>query len=527
MGAGSTPWASVGQLLADAAARHGDAPLFVFGAERVSFAEADQRASRLAHALRRLGVARGERVAVMLPNSPDFPVCWLAIARLGAVMVPTNTGYQERDLHHILSDSGAACLILHADYLRRLIAVRDHLPALREIIVVGDAPPGTHSFNALLADAPAAFADAAIQPNDLLNIQYTSGTTGFPKGCMLTHDYWLLLGQTAAQFLELRAGDVDLTAQPFYYMDPQWNTIACLIAGIPLVIMERFSVSRFWPTIHEHGVTVLYLLGTMPFFLLKQAENPALEQTHRLRMIACSGIAPAFHAEFERRWRVPWREAFGMTESGVDLAVPLDDAESVGSGAMGRPVPTKAAQAVDPEGQPVPDGQIGELVVRGRPMMLGYWNQPEQTAAVLRDGWLHTGDLVYKDERGYFHWVGRLKDMVRRSGENIAAAEVESVLIEHPAVRAVAVVPVPDPLRGEEVKVYVILRPGHTPASAPPTALYDFAAQKLAKFKLPRYVEYVESLPLTPSERVAKHVLITAKPDLRTDSYDLVDNLWR
>jgi acyl-CoA synthetase (AMP-forming)/AMP-acid ligase II len=522
----STPWMSIGHLLEDAAARQPDDVLFIFGDERTTFGEVNRRANQLANALRGLGIAKGDRVAVMLPNGIDFPVCWLAIAKLGAVMVPTNTAYQEHDLRYVLSDSGAACIILHGDYAPRLRPLRAALPDLRHVVVLGDAAADEHSYEALTQDASDSFTIANVSHNDLLNIQYTSGTTGFPKGCMLTHDYWLLLGGMAAQFMHVQPGDVDLTAQPFYYMDPQWNTVACLIAGIPLVIMERFSASRFWATVIQHNVTFLYLLGTMPFFLLKQPENPALEQGHKLRMIACSGIVPDFHAEFERRWNVPWREAFGMTETGVDLVVPLEDSASVGSGAMGKPVPTKEAQAVDPAGNEVADGQIGELVVRGTPMMLGYWNKPQQTAETIRDGWLHTGDLVTRDERGYYHLVGRLKDMVRRSGENIAAAEVESVLIEYPAVQTVAVVPVPDALRGEEVKAYLVLKEGHTPQTDPPAAIVGFAASKLAKFKLPRYVEYVESLPLTPSERVAKQVLISAKPDLRAGSYDMVENVW-
>jgi crotonobetaine/carnitine-CoA ligase len=216
-----------------------------------------------------------------------------------------------------------------------------------------------------------------------------------------------------------------------------------------------------------------------------------------------------------------------MTESGVDLAVPLDDAASVGTGAMGAPVHTKEARVVDEYGAEVPDGNSGELVVRGEPMMLGYWNQPEKTAEILRDGWLHTGDLVYKDDRGYFHWIGRLKDMVRRGGENISSAEVEGVILEHPAIKSAAVVPVPDPLRGEEVKVFVILQDGYTQESIPPHEIVDFAARKLAKFKLPRYVAYVDQFPLTPSERIAKHELIRGVSDLRLNSYDLLEQIWR
>lgn len=533
----STAWQNLGMLLDAAAQQTPNRTLFIV--ERTSievpavhytFAEVNERVNRTASALQKLGIVPGDRVGVMLPNDVDFPVCWLAIARLGAVIVPTNTGYQERDLTYVLYDSGARAIILHADYLPRLRAVRAALPALEQVIVVGasaDVVGEDHDYTAILAGADAAFAPAEIAANALLNIQYTSGTTGFPKGCMLSHDYWLLLGQTAAHFMKLGAGDVDLTAQPFYYMDPQWNTVACLIAGTPLVIMERFSASRFWDTVHRHDVNVLYMLGTMPFFLLKQPENPAREQGHRLRMIACSGIVPDLHRAFERRWNVPWREAFGMTETGVDLVVPLEDFESVASGAMGKAVPTKQAQVVDDAGQPVADGVVGELIVSGKPMMLGYWNKPDITAQTIRDGWLHTGDLAYRDNNGYFHWVGRLKDMIRRSGENIATAEVESVLIEHPAVQAAAVIAVPDALRGEEVKAYIILKSGESQESVPPHSLQSFAAQKLAAFKLPRYIEYVDSFPMTPSERVAKHVLIAAKPDLRADSYDLIEQIWR
>ena len=177
--------------------------------------------------------------------------------------------------------------------------------------------------------------------------------------------------------------------------------------------------------------------------------------------------SPKFHAEFERRWNAPWREAFGMTETGVDLIVPLDDVDSPGSGAMGKPIATKEARMVDANGNDVPEGGVGELILRGEPMMLGYWNKPEATAEVMKNGWLHTGDLVTKDAKGYFHWQARLKDTIRRAGENISSVEVDGVLMEHSAVKMAAVVPVPDELRGEEVKAYIVLKAGHTQEDTP------------------------------------------------------------
>ena len=513
-------WSSIGHLVEDAAQRFGAQPLFLFEGQSLSFAEVNRRVNQTANALKSAGVTKGERVAVMLPNGVDFPIVWFALAKLGAVIVPININYHDHDLTYTLNDSQAGFFIIHDQYLPQWERVREHTPIVREIFIIGDVI----GFSQMAAQASGVFDGPDIGPDDLVNIQYTSGTTGFPKGCMLTHDYWLRVGQIAAEYFELKPGEVNLTAQPFYYMDPQWNTIACMMGGAPLVILPRFSPSHFWQVVIEQHVTVLYLIGTMPFFLLKQEEQPVLEQGHHLRVILCSGIHPKFHAEFERRWGVRWREAYGMTETGVDLVVPLDDVESVGSGAMGKPIASKRVRVVDADGLDVLDGQVGELLIGGKPMMLGYWNNPAATAETLIDGWLHTGDLVTRDERGYYHWQARLKDTIRRAGENIAAVEVESVLLEHPAVRAAAVVAVPDELRGQEVKAYIALRPR---VANDPEAILDYAREQLAYFKVPRYIEFVDDLPRTASERVEKHKLVKDKPDLRIGSYDAVDKIWR
>jgi crotonobetaine/carnitine-CoA ligase len=515
-------WNNIGQLLEDASLRFGEYPLLVFEGQPLSFTQVNQRVNQMACTLQSLGIGQGQRVGVMLPNGFDFPIAWFALARLGAVIVPININYHDHDLSYTLNDSQASFFLLHEQYQPQWQRVRDHIPSVKQALIIDDA--GSSVFCQQIAQAPLTFDSQEIEPDTLLNIQYTSGTTGFPKGCMLTHEYWLRIGQIAADYFELDHDQVNLTAQPFYYMDPQWNTIACLIGGSPLVILPRFSPSHFWQAVIEHNVTVLYLIGSMPFFLLKQDEQPALDRGHKLRVVLCSGIHPKFHAEFERRWGVPWREAYGMTETGVDLIVPREDAESVGSGAMGRPITSKQVRVIDAAGKDVEDGQLGELIIQGQPMMLGYWNNPSATAETLVDGWLHTGDLVVKDERGYYHWQARLKDTIRRAGENIAAAEVESVLLEHPAVQAAAVVAVPDELRGQEVKAYIVVRAGY---EKNPLKILEYARQQLAYFKVPRYIEFVDDMPRTASERVEKHRLVANKPDLRIGSYDTVDLVWR
>jgi crotonobetaine/carnitine-CoA ligase len=231
----------------------------------------------------------------------------------------------------------------------------------------------------------------------------------------------------------------------------------------------------------DNGVTFFYCLGTIPILLLKQLEDPTLERGHRVRAVICSAIPPQVHAAIEARFGCPWREAYSTTEIGpVCLTVPLEDAASVGSGAAGWPAPGAEARVVDSAGRDVAPGDTGELLMRGPGMMLGYWRNPEATAAWRRDGWAHTGDLVFRDERGAFHVVGRLKDMIRRAGENIAAAEVEA---------------------------YLQLQPGLTADPATAGAVLHFCRSRLAGFKVPRYVAFVAEFPLTPSQRIEKHRL--------------------
>jgi acyl-CoA synthetase (AMP-forming)/AMP-acid ligase II len=503
------PWTSVGALVADAARRFGDAELLRLPEASLSFAEVDQETRSLAAALQGRGVERGDRVALFLPNEPAFPATWLAILRLGAVAVPIAAASRESDLVHMLAESQARMLVTTPDRIPAASRAQSEAPTLREVLAFDE-------LSATALGGVEAVDTLPDRPADLASLQFTSGTTGVPKACMLTHDYWLRLGWQASGYAELRAGDVVLTAQAYSYLDPQWMTVMCLVAGVPLVVLPRFSASRFWSSVREHEASFLYLIGSMPLLLLKQPAHPA-DRDHRVRLVLCSGIVPELHAELEQRWGVPWREAYGMTETGVDLVVTAADTGSVGTGAVGGPTPTKEVRVVDADGSELAPGAHGELQVRGRPMMLGYWNRPEETAAVLRDGWLSTGDLAHSDAQGYYYLAGRLKDMVRRGGENISSAEVEGVLGRHPLVLDAAVVPVPDPLWGEEVMAFVQLRPGAAPSRALAGELREHVLERLARFKAPRYVGFVNRLPRTPSERIAKHLL--RSDDSR--SYDL------
>ena len=496
-------WKSLGHLVESTAERFGEKPLFIFEGKPLSFAEVNRRVNKTANALTSLGVTNGERVAVMLPNGVDFPIVWFALAKVGAIIVPVNINYHDHDLTYTLDDSQVGYFVVHKNYLEQWERVRAHLPLVKETLLVTESG-STSDWMRLVDESSDSFEISNVTGEDLLNIQYTSGTTGFPKGCMLQQKYWIQIGEIAADYFGLTPSECNLTAQSFYYMDPQWNTVASLIGGAPLVILPRFSPSHFWDEVIRHNVTVLYLIGTMPFFLLKMPEDATLERGHKLRMILCSGIHPKFHAEFERRWNVPWREAFGMTETGVDLIVPLDDVETVGSGAMGKPISTKEVRVVDTNGNDVADGEVGELILHGEPMMLGYWNNPEATAETLKDGWLRTGDVGRLDADGFLTLSDRSKDVIISGGTNIYPREVEEALLTHPDVAEVSVIGANDPDWGEVVVACVVLKDGGT---ADDKALDAHCLASIARFKRPKRYVFLPSLPKNNYGKVLKTAL--------------------
>lgn len=500
--------ATLPDLLRSAAARWPDREAIAceLGARTISFAEFDAWSDRLARALISRGVRPSDVVAVMLPNRIEFPVLWLAILKAGATMTPINTTYRQEDRNHLIAHSGAVAFIGEAAAVRSVDDDRDRLENLSWL-----ATPEQLSAT---PDDPDAVALPPVHSYATANIQYTSGTTGMPKGCVLSHAYWIRFG---AAFLHhgprLTDSDRILTAQAFSYADPQWNVVATLLSGASLTILEKFSPSRFWQQVCAARTTFFYCLGAMPTLMLKSPPS-TFERAHTVRMILCSAIPPQRHAELQERFGTPWFEAFGTTETGADLIVdPAEQAGLVGSGSLGRPVRGKEARVLDAEGRPLPQGEVGELALRGVGMMERYHADPEATAEAFRGGSYHTGDLVRQDAQGRFSYVGRTKDMIRRGGENISAAEVEAVLQTHPDVVLAACVPAPDETYGEEIKAFVVLRKPDVAgqgAAVGMEALQAHVAARLARFKVPRYWEAVDALPMTPSQRVIKPALVAS-----------------
>lgn len=499
--------ATLGHLTRTAAERWSDRVAWVFDlpAATRTFAEIERQTNQIANGLIAAGVGPGDGVAILLPNVVEWPLAWIGVAKAGAFIVPINVRYRTADARHLLAHSGAVGVITddvrHPELGALVGEIERDLPDLRLVT----------SVQALAAGQPDHPPTVPVVAESLANVQYTSGTTGMPKGCMLSHRYFHRIAQvTTEPAFGLDADDVMLTAQPFSYLDPQWNIAAGLYSGARVVVLDGFHPSSFWAKCAEHEATFFYCLGAMPTLMLAGPVTPE-ERTHRVRFVSCSAIPPHRHAELEERFGVPWHELYGSTECGADIVVTADMHDDlVGTGVLGRALPHREVVVVDEWGRPVPRGTVGELWVRGLGMFDGYYRDREATAAALAGGWYHTGDLVTIDAGGLVRFAGRTKDMIRRGGENIAAAEVEAVIQDHPAVKLAACVAVPDELRQEEVKAFVVPADGFDDIDL--EGLAEYVASRLARFKVPRYWEVRAELPLTPSQRVAKHALAETGP---------------
>ena len=475
----------------------------------------EREVNRTAHLLDRLGVRRGDTVNLLLANCLEFLALWFGAAKLGAVIVPVNTASSASELEYLVAHSESRLIFTQADLLDLARQVRGRCPRVEEVLVCGSgAPSPLVDFGRLVAHCPDTPPPAPMpSPTDEAAILYTSGTTARPKGVLVTHANYLCAGETVARAVRLTPRDRQLCVLPLFHGNAQYySTMSALVAGASVALMARFSASRYFDQAIAHRCTISSLFAAPIRMLLAQPRRPEHTRNKLRTVIFAQSVTPAQLDEWEERFRAPLMQLWGMTETmGPPIINPFEGERRNMS--MGLPAPGYTSRLVDESGRPVARGAIGQIVVRGEPglsLMKGYYKNPDATAETIRDGWLWSGDNARQDEDGYYHFVDRAKDMIKRSGENVAASEVEAVIREHPGVFDCAVIGVPDDMRDEAILAVVVPRgggEGSFPDGLTEDDVIGWCRERLAGFRVPQFVRFRVELPRTSVGKIRKHVL--------------------
>ncbi|MDX6474091.1 MAG: long-chain acyl-CoA synthetase [Gaiellaceae bacterium] len=465
-----------------------------------SYREFARRVGEVAGGLQALGVERGDVVAIILPNCLEYLEAWWGVLWAGAVFNPVNPAFTGREAAQILADSGASVVICRAETAAALERHRAELPALRQVVAIGSRPDDPLA--ALRGGSPLT-EPVAVAPDALAHLVYTSGTTGRPKGAMLSHGNYMADIRMFAELLPLARGDVLGMVLPLFHVNAQMvTTMLPMLIGAQAAMWDRFSASEFWTKVAEFEPVTFSAVPTMLAALLN-APGADEAETNTLRFVICGAapLSPGLFRRFEDKFGVAILEGYGLTEGACTSTLnPFWGPRKIGS--IGMAIRGQDVVVLDAADNVVAPGEFGEVCLRGPNIMMGYLGNPEATAETLRGGWLHTGDVGYVDGDGYYFLVDRKKDMIIRGGENIYPREVEDVLLEHAGVQAAAVVGRPDEVRGEEVHAVVVLDDGVDVA-----VVEAHCRERLAPFKVPSSWDVVEELPKTATGKIDKKVL--------------------
>jgi acyl-CoA synthetase (AMP-forming)/AMP-acid ligase II len=471
-----------------------------------------------AQKFRQLGLGKGKHVALMLPNAPAFMIAWFALCRLGAVGVMVNTASTPSELDRIIRQTDIEFLVIDQQYLGAYLDLPIGSRLTQENVILhhrttslGSLPSFTEWASLIEGeeehdDLPQVMAD------DVAAIMFTSGSSGVPKACMLSHQYWLTLAKARLVIGPPLASVMADT--PMYYMGCLWKILMGIYSSAVIHVAPRLSLSRLADRIVDNNVE--FCTVTAP--AAKLSADPRLKKSS-LKWVTTYGLAKELHAGIEERFGVPVREIYGMTEVGSALSMPVEDRSMIGSGSCGRPALFRRCKIMM-DGKEIRDGSPGELWVAGPGLFSGYYRNQEATKASFEGEWFKTGDLFRRDEAGYYYMLGRIKDVIRRGGENISASEVELTVTAIDGVLEAAVIPVPDAFRGEEVKVVVARAPNELGSQLTAEQILHTCRQVLSAYKVPRYVEFMEALPKTPSSKIDKVKLKVSASNVSAQVYD-------
>jgi len=498
------------EVLERAVARAPDNIFLEYLGKTYTYAEFDVETTKLAHGLRKKNVAKGDAVATMLDNSDEAILIWFAINKLGAISVPLNTALKGEFLHHQLSDSGASLVIAEAAYLPRIDELKEALPSLKTLLCRGEPNPyGSAQSFASLWTEDATSIEGGPAFNDLAMLVYTSGTTGPSKGCMIGHNYLCYFAGEQAWALGMRQDDIIWTPLPLFHLGAIGAVVLMAMrVGARMSLYPQFSLSKFWPEIERTKATVTLAPASMGVLI---AEAPDTDVSRRcygqLRVV---GGVP-FSAELTEKWRKRFgvkyvgAPGYGMTELSMVTLHPLHEPSPPGS--SGRRFDDVDVRILDENGFECPDGTAGEVVLRTRKphiMFYGYWRRPEETVKAFDQLWFHTGDLGRFDKEGFFFFVDRKKDYMRRRGENISSYELENAFRKHPAIEDVAAHAVLSKVSEDDVKVTIVLKEN---TSLSEEDLCRWCLDKIPFYAVPRYIEFRAELPKNPFGRVLKYQL--------------------
>jgi len=501
----------VGDILRRNAKLYGKKIGLVDGQKRFTYKQINERVNRLANALKNLGLKKGDKIAFMAGNCHQFVEAYFAVAKVGLVIVPVNARLSSEEAAHIINHSESVAVFYHEDLENVVEKMREHIPTVKHVITTGEAHQGILSYEDLLEQSASTESDEKVEPGDMMMIMYTSGATGLPKGVMASQRN--IMANTNTMTLELRIVPEDrtLVVMPLFHNGGFWPTMTHFYRGATVFLLPRFDVDKVLQMVGKEKITLLNLVPTM---LIRIISHPDLSKYNleSLRLIMYAG-APIALEQLKKAMQAlgPHRfyNSLGCTEANGQLtSFPTTEhalegplAEKLGS--VGRDAIGVEVKIVDDYGNEVPSGKIGEIIARGDNIALGYWKMPEETAETFRDGWLYTGDMGYRDEDSYIYVVDRKKDIIISGGENISSREVEDVIYQHPGVKEVAVIGVPDKEWGEAVKAVIALKEEYK-GKVTEEEIIEFCRAMLAGYKKPRSVDFVDELPKNPAGKIIK-----------------------